>query len=436
MTEATSTDTYTITALSHEGRGITRDAGKTLFVRDALVGETVTIDKRKRRGQFDEANALDILNPASDRVTPPCIHFGICGGCSLQHMTPNAQIKHKESVLLEQLRHFGNTTPDHVAQPLTGPSTHYRQKARLGIKYVFKKNELLIGFRERGGRFLTHMQMCSILDPRIMQGLPPLKDTLLTLSNFKEIPQVEVACGDEQTAFVLRHLSPFTDADLAQLKAFATETNITVYLQPKGPDTVHRFWPEGEARLQYALPEEAITLKFHPCDFTQVNAEINRKMIAQAMAWLNPGTEDRVLDLFCGLGNFSLPLARRSQHVTGVEGCEKMTARAQDNAYLNSLSNVSFYAADLTQDQTNTPWFNSHYDCALIDPPRSGAKEILEQLAALKIPKLLYVSCNPATLARDAQILCDEMGYTLIKAGVMDMFPHTTHVESMALFIR
>ncbi len=422
--------------LSHEGRGVAKYNGKVMFVQDALAGETVTVTNIRRKKQFDEAQVNTVVSPSPERIPPICEHFGMCGGCSLQHFNPTAQIKHKEQVLLEQFTHFGQTTPQQVLPPLTGPTQGYRSKARLGIKYVFKKEKLLIGFRERGGRFLTDMTHCPILAPSIMQALPAFKKTLLSLSDFKQLPQIEVAAGEDHTAFILRHLSPMLPEDLNKLTAFAREENIILFLQPKGPDSIHPLWPEDANYLTYTLPEYNLTFQFHPSDFTQVNMTINRKMIAQALDWLAPAPTEIMLDLFCGLGNFSLPLAKYYQSVVGVEGSDAMQQRASENAHLNHLSNTTFYSADLTQDHTHSPWLNTHYDAVLLDPPRTGAEALLPQLKPLMAKKILYISCNPATLARDAHILVNDMGYELVKVNVMDMFTHTAHVESMALFTR
>jgi len=304
------------------------------------------------------------------------------------------------------------------------------------VRYVTKRDEVLVGFREKRNNFITAIDACVVLDPRVGQRIEALKELIHGLSVYNRIAQIEVACGDDDVALVLRHLDPLSEADREALVAFAQQHDIQIYLQPKGPDTVHRLWPEsGPERLHYRLPESDLEMVFHPMDFTQVNADINQRMIKQAMDWLAPEPESRVLDLFCGLGNFSLPLARHAREVVGVEGDDALVVRARENAEHNGLANARFLATDLQADFTSEPWAREGFDRILIDPPRSGAQEVVETLASAGAEKIVYVSCNPATLARDAGILVGK-GYRLVRAGVMDMFPHTAHVESMALFER
>ena len=427
----------TIEGLSHDGRGVARMEGKTAFVDGALPGETVTARYIDRRRKFDALRTLEVLeNPSAERVEPPCPHADICGGCSLQHLDPQAQIRFKENTLREQFAHFGGIEPQEWAAPLTGERQGYRRKARLGVRYVPKRGEVLVGFREKRNSFITAIDSCAVLDPRVGNAIEDLKSLILGLSVYDRVAQIEVACGDEDAALVFRHLDPLTEADEAALIAFGQAHNLHIYLQPKGPATVHRIWPaEGSERLSYRLPQWDLDLAFHPMDFTQVNADINRRMLDQAMAWLDPQPEDRVLDLFCGLGNFSLPLARRAREVVGVEGEGALVERGQENAERNGLGNCRFRATDLQQDFTHEAWAREGFDRILIDPPRSGAQEVVRHLANAGAERILYVSCNPSTLARDAGELV-ERGYRLVRAGVMDMFPHTTHVESMALFER
>lgn len=423
-----------IDSLSHEGRGLSRIDGKRIFVEGALPGERVRAQFTFTHKKYDEARTLDILQPSPDRVTPPCVHFDICGGCSLQHMSRDAQIAFKQSVLAEQFRHFGGLEPESWLPPLLDETTGYRRKARLGVKYVIKKGELLVGFREKKSSFLADIRSCAILDERIASQLLALREVINGLALRDRIAQIEVAAGDDEVALVFRHMDPMPGSDVQALVAFSAARNWMLYLQPGGPDSVHRVYPEtGEDRLSYALPDFGLRLFFHPMDFTQVNAGINRKMLNLALDLLDPQPGDRVLDLFCGLGNFTLPLATRAAEVIGVEGIQAMADRGMENARRNNLTNVSFYAQDLTQDFSQQPWAKQGFDRLLIDPPRSGAEEVVKYLPKFGAKRIVYVSCNPATLARDAGLLKDA-GYRLLKAGVMDMFTHTTHVESIAVF--
>lgn len=424
----------TVERLSHEGRGVATLEGKIVFIDNALVQEHVLLQFSKRHRRFDEARAIDIEQPSPDRAEPACPHFGVCGGCSLQHMKPSAQIRFKQSFLSEQLQHFGACQPEQWLAPLQADAYGYRRKARLGVRYVNKKNKLLVGFREKNGRYLTDVERCPVLAPTFGEKLTTFAAVLAQLSNYPHIAQVEVAMGDTDAAIIIRHLTDFTEADLTLLRQLAQTEQLALFLQPKGLDSVHKLWPmDGQPYLSYSLPDFDVRLDFHPQDFTQVNLPLNRLMVNQALALLDVQAEDRVLDLFCGIGNFSLPLARKAALVLGVEGDTLMVKRAQHNAAKNALSNCEFLAADLTQQFD----FARHLtiDKVLLDPPRAGALEVLPHLIALQPHKILYVSCNPATLARDAKVLV-EAGYRLSHAGVMDMFPHTAHVESMALFTR
>lgn len=425
-----------IESLSHDGRGIAHDQGKTQFVEGALPGERVLARFTNIRRRFDELRAEEVLEAAPDRVTPPCPHAGICGGCSLQHLDSDAQIRFKEATLREQFAHFGGIAPAQWEAPMRGPSQGYRRKARLGVRYVRKRDEVLIGFREKRNSFIADIDACAVLDPRVGRRLADLRVLVRSLSVYDAIAQIEVACGDDVAALVFRHLRPLTAEDCEKLVSFGQAHDLQIYLQPGGPDSVHRIWPEaGPERMSYRLASLDLTLGFHPMDFTQVNAEINGKMVDRALEWLDPRPDDRVLDLFCGLGNFSLALARRAARVVGIEGDAAMVERGAENARANGLDNVTFGCANLQADFTREPWARDGFDKILIDPPRSGALEIAEYLPAFGAQRIVYVSCNPATLARDAGVLVRH-GYRLVKAGVMDMFPHTTHVESIALFER
>lgn len=423
--------------LSHDGRGIARQDGKTQFVDGALPGETVMAKVVGSRRRFDELRSLDVLEASAERMTPPCEFADLCGGCSLQHMHPDAQIRFKQATLKEQFAHFGGIEPERWIEPLRCASDlGYRRKARLGVRYVPKRESVLVGFREKRNSFLADIDRCRVLDPRIGERITGLRELLYGLEAYNRIAQVEVACGDDEAALVFRNLDPLSIGDQEKLTAFGQAQNLHIYLQPKGPETVHRIWPQGGIeRLSYQLPAFGLSMTFHPMDFTQVNASLNQDMVARAVDWLDLNDEARVLDLFCGLGNFTLPLARTAGQVVGVEGDERMVVRGRENARLNGLENVEFHAANLQGDFTGEPWAKQGFDRILIDPPRSGAEEICHYLAAFGAQRIVYVSCNPATLARDAGVLVSK-GYRLVQAGVMDMFPHTTHVESIALFER
>lgn len=422
-----------IESLSHDGRGIARVEGKTVFVEGALPSETVRFQYTRLHKKYDEAKVVEVIHAAEDRVDAKCQHFGICGGCSLMHLDPAAQLRHKHATLVEQLAHFGQLAPEQWLEPMTGPIWGYRRKARLGVKFVIKKEKVLVGFREKGSPFLAELTQCEVLDPRVGLRLAELGTMIAGLDAFNRIAQIEVAMDDKQTALVFRNLDPLSAEDQQRLIDYGQQNDLWIYQQPGGPDTVSPLWP-ANPQLAYA-PAENIQLAFSPGDFTQVNADINRKMIVDAMAMLELNPLDRVLDLFCGLGNFTLPIAQRVKEVIGVEGESTLVDRARHNAELNGLSNAFFETADLTQMQLKDyPWAAKGFNKVLLDPPRSGAFEVLGQIAALGAEQIVYVSCNPATLARDAGELVNRYGYTLEKAGIMDMFPHTTHVESIACF--
>lgn len=435
-----------IQRLSHDGRGIASIEGKIAFVDGAITGETVLAQFTSRRRQFDELKTVEVLSPSPDRVNPPCEFAGICGGCSMQHIAPAAQIALKQGVLHEQLQHIGDIERFVSIPPLLSQTEGYRRKARLAIRYVHKKESMLVGFREKNSSFIADMSSCAVLNRAVSDLIAPLRTLLLGFEGRLALPQIEVAVGEraevepdgthrpDRVAFIVRHLEPLSDTDLQALLVFAQQHSIDLYLQPKGPDSVHKLWPEDSSqRLYYYLPDYDLRLAFHPADFTQVNGELNRAMIARAMALLDPQAEETVLDLFCGLGNFTLPIARRVKAVVGVEGSQEMVERGTENAMANGIDNARFYSADLTTDFDETTWAKPVYDKILLDPPRSGAIEIIPRLAAFRAKKIVYISCNPATLARDAGELVKH-GYVMSQAGVMDMFPHTGHVESIAEF--
>ncbi len=437
-----------IESASHDGKGVCHVDDLTVFVDGALEGEEITFIYTNKRKNIAEAKVDSIIKPSPLRVEPECAHFSLCGGCSLQHLAADQQILLKQNVLRENLKRLAKAEPESWLEPLTGPYWEYRTKARLGVRFVRKKDKMLVGFREKHSNFLAELSTCKVLHPDIGLHLEDWAQMLRTLSIYDQIPQIELAYGDQQGAFILRHLEPFTEDDLDTLRAFSEQRKIHLYLQPKGPKTITLLYPSIDSdpnktdpnktqmfkSLDYRLEEYDITNHFNPTDFTQVNMDINRKMIALAIELLDPQKDDKILDLFCGLGNFTLPLARKVAQVVGVEGSSDLVIRAKENALSNGIENTEYYAADLFEDCSSMKWAQQSYDRILLDPARSGAKEIIEYLPKLKAHTVVYVSCNPATLARDTEIMVHKNGYTLVSAGVMDMFPHTSHVESIALF--
>jgi len=429
--------------LSHEGRGIATNNGKVTFVEGGLPGEKVRARYRDSRARFDVVEVIEVLTPSIYRTVPRCRYFTVCGGCSLQHLSPQAQIAFKQDLLLEQLAHACGKAPDsfQLLEMLQGENYHYRRKARLAVRYVTRKGGGLVGFREKHGTFITDMTFCEVLVDTLANLIQPLRELVNQLEARQHIPQFEVACGEDgdsrpRVALVMRHLQALGKTDLEGLRQFAVHHGCDFYLQPGSIDSVHRLWPEqGEERLLYRLPEFNLTMQFHPLDFIQVNESVNRQAIALVIELLELDPHDRVLDLFCGLGNFTLPMSRFCQQVIGIEGSAGLVARARDNASFNGIENVSFEVADLCQVKGTEPWYDRGFDKVLLDPPRSGALEIIDWLGRLGARKIVYVSCNPATLARDAAQLL-EQGYVLGRVGVMDMFPHTAHVESIAEFTR
>jgi 23S rRNA (uracil1939-C5)-methyltransferase len=427
-----------ITGISHEGRGIAHINGKITFIENALPGETVLIAYNKKRRCYDEAKSIQILIASPDRIQPECLHYGICGGCSLQHLSNAAQLQHKEKTLLEQFNHFAGIKPKSLLPPLTAASWGYRRRARLGVKYVTKKQAVLVGFREKNGRYLAELQACKTLDPRVGQLLVPLQQLIRTLKAFEAIPQIEAALGDDMLALVFRHLVPLDSSDQIKLKNFAEHHQLQLYLQPGNENTTHCIWPEKPKLLSYRLENKgykSLELLFEPKHFVQINADINQAMIKRAMELLSPNFSDRILDLFCGLGNFSLPLATRCQFVVGIEGYTELVERAKANALHNAINNTHFYTADLTASIQKENWAQQTFNKILLDPPRSGALEIIQQIAHWDVERIVYVSCNPASLARDAGELVKQ-GYSLQQVGIMDMFPQTHHSEAICLFTK
>lgn len=418
-----------ITGLSHEGRGIAHVQGKTTFLAGGLPGESVEFIYLKRRSQLDEGQVTRLLSTAPERTSPVCPHFGLCGGCKLQHLQHLAQVKSKQHILLEQLQHIGGVQPLMVLPPLIGPPTGYRHRARLGVKFVSAKNKVLVGFHENNGRYLADMNSCAVLHPSIGERITDLAQLVQSLAAYRTIPQIEVSVGDTDTALLFRHLQPLCLEDLQRLRQFGEKHGWQIHLQPSGVDSVHCLYPSTEPPL-LSYHVENIELCFQPTDFTQVNPTINRLMVAQALQLLQPQSHEIFLDLFCGIGNFTLPLALQCQKILGIEGQAKAVQRAIANAQHNHITNAEFLVGDLTKDNS---FLNQKIDKILLDPPRTGAWELVKVLPALKPKVILYVSCNPATLARDSKELVRQ-GYQLSKVGVMDMFPHTSHMESMALF--
>lgn len=424
-----------IVDLTHDGRGVTSQGEKKVFVHGALPGERVMVRITGRRRNFDEGEVVDVIEPSPDRVEPRCPHFGQCGGCSLQHLDPDRQIESKQNTLFQNLERIGKVTAETAWEPLTGPQWHYRRKARLSVRYVHKKERVLVGFRERNGRYVADIGECHVLDKRIADRLLDLSGLIGGMDARQTIPQLEVSCGDSQCALVFRHMEPLSAPDIEKLQEFARDSGIAVLLQPSGPASIHCLEP-ASLDLNFELPAYQMRLAFGPSDFIQVNAGMNQKMIERALELLQPGRDDRVLDLFCGLGNFTLPIASLAGEAVGIEGDAELVRKATENARQNQVGNAVFHVADLGEDPGSAPWLRQRYDKILIDPPRSGAEFILPHIAASGADRVVYVSCHPASLARDAGILVHQHGFRLMGAGVMDMFPHTGHVESIALFER
>lgn len=422
--------------LSHDGRGVARregEGGKVTFVSGALPGEVVMAEQTARSRHFDEARTTEVVQASADRVQPRCPHFGTCAGCVLQHLAEDQQIVAKQRVLMDNLQRIGHVHPLQVLPPLVGESWGYRRKGRFSVRRVEKKDKTLVGFREQDPRFVADLQQCLTVIPQIGGKVEVLSTFIESLDGKRDIPQIEFIGGDDAIALTVRHLQPLSDGDRQAWAAFGQAHGFAIYLQPGGLDSVHPLDGQG-VPLSFRLAPWDVELAFRPLDFIQVNATLNEKMIALALQLLEPGSDERVLDLFCGLGNFTLPLARLVREVVGVEGEAGLVARARENAERNGLANASFHAADLTQDQRQASWMREGFDKLLLDPPRSGAIDVLQQLPLKQFKRIVYVSCHPGSLARDAGYLVNEQGFTLVSAGAMDMFPHTAHVESIAVF--
>lgn len=428
-----------ILGITHDGRGIADVSGKKVFVDGALAGERVRFLRLRRRKNFDEARLEAVLEPSPDRVEPRCAVYGICGGCSLQHLAAERQIEAKQQVLLDNLERIGGVTPERVLEPLRGPAWNYRRRARLGVRYVQGKGRVLVGFRERFKPYVTDTGRCEVLAEPVGGLLGELAELICALSVREQIPQIEVAVGDNLIALVLRVLETPSAEDEARLRGFAEAHELRFFLQTGGADTV-RPLPDADGGLpeplRYELPEFDLSIRFRPLDFIQVNGALNRALVSRAVELLEPGPEERVLDLFCGIGNFTLPLARRAGEVLGIEGSADLVRRAEENAAANGLGNAAFLNRDLAEPDPGEDWLRSDWDRVLLDPARPGADALARHFAERPPRRLVYVSCHPGTLARDAGTLTASGRLGLSAAGVLDMFPHTSHMESVAVFDR
>ncbi|WP_018151287.1 23S rRNA (uracil(1939)-C(5))-methyltransferase RlmD [Leeia oryzae] len=436
-----------VESLDHEGHGVAHVEGKTIFIDGALTGETVEYSSYRKKPAFENAQISRVLSESSQRVTPKCQHFGVCGGCSMQHLEASAQVAAKQRVLEDNLWHIGKVKAERILPAIYGPTWGYRHRARLSARYVEKKGGMLVGFHEKRSSFIADMTKCEILPPHVSALLVPLRGLIAGLSISRRMPQVELAVGDKVTALVLRNMDPITPEDEARLADFAAKHSkphpIQFWLQPKGPDTVFPLCPADAPKLTYTLPEFGIEMPYKPTEFTQVNPFINRVMVRRAIDLLDPQPGEAIADMFCGLGNFTLPIARRGAEVLGMEGSRQLCERAVENATHNGLQDKTrFTEANLFEMTEEGFLALGDFDRMLIDPPRDGAMELVKSIGlamqrrpdALK--RIVYVSCNPATLARDANVLVHVHGYKLKAAGIVNMFPHTAHVESMAWFER
>ena len=439
-----------VDSLDLEAQGVARRSdGKVVFIEGALPGEVVTCSSGRSKNNWEQGVMTALQRESSQRVRPACAHFGLhagaCGGCKMQHLHPMAQVAIKQRVLEDNLWHLAKVKPDQMLRPIEGPAWGYRHRARLSVRYVPKKGAVLVGFHERKSRYVADMQVCPVLPPAVSAMLMPLRELIGAMDQRDRLPQIELAMGDHVIALVLRHLEPLTEADLQRLRAFGQAHGVQWWLQPKGPDTVHRL-DDGGPELAYSLPEFGVRLPFRPTDFTQVNAAINRVLVVRALQLLQVSLHERVIDWFCGLGNFSLPLATQAAQVLGIEGSEALVQRARDNAAHNGLAaKVRFEARDLFTLSATDLVAQGPADRWLVDPPREGAFALAKALADVHAApvagwepprRIVYVSCNPATLARDAGLLVHQAGYRCTHAGVVNMFPHTAHVESIAVFDR
>lgn len=435
--------TVTIESVDYEGKGIARIEGKTVFVYGALAGEEVLIEIVKRKPSFDKAKLVEIIQASPKRVTPDCPNYGVCGGCSMQHVSFDEQIRIKQQVLTDNLQHLGNVVAEEIMSPLAGVPWGYRHRARLSARYVAKKGGALVGFREKGAPYVLDMHQCLILPAHVSALITPLRELVSGLSIRDRVPQIEVAVGTQITILVIRNMDALNPEDEQLVRQFieqysSLESPLQIWLQPKGPETCYPFYPVDAPKLSYTIQRFSLDMPYNPSEFTQVNPYINEEMLALSMELLAPQAHEVIADFFCGIGNFTLPIARMAKQVVGIEGADALVKRAKQNAIHNGLGDkVAYQVCNLfTIDDV---WLQKlgHFDKWLIDPPRDGAFELVKSITPQTAPKrIVYVSCNPATLARDAGVLVHTHGYRLLKAGVMNMFPHTSHVESIALFER
>jgi len=426
-----------IESLDHEGRGVAHVEGKTVFVDGALPLERVEFAAYRRKPNYELAQTVAILRPSAWRTEPGCRYFGICGGCSMQHLDARAQAATKQRVLEDALWHIGRTRPELIDAPILGPEWGYRHRARLSVRLVPKKGGVLVGFHERRSSYVADMLSCPVLPRAVSDLLPALRELVAGSSLPDRLPQIELAVAEDAIALCMRILQPLQPADEARIREFADRHRVRIYLQTGGPDTATLFHPPDAGALAYRLPEFDVELRFRPTDFTQVNHALNRVLVRRAVGLLDPRPGERIADLFCGLGNFSLPIARRGARVVGIEGNAGLVRRAAENAALNGLAeSTRFEALDLFAIDAAALAGLGRFDKMLIDPPREGAIEVVKALGEDAPRRIVYVSCNPATLARDAAVLIREQGYALRRAGIANMFPHTSHVESIALFER
>lgn len=446
----------TVESLDLEAQGVAHRAdGKVVFIEDALPGEQVRVNVTRRKNNWEQATMAERRQESSQRVTPRCAHFGLCGGCKMQHFHPSAQVAVKQRVLEDNLWHLGKVRAERLLRPIEGPTWGYRYRARLSVRHVVKKGTVLVGFHERKSRYVADMGVCEVLPPHVSALLMPLRQLIGSMDQRDRLPQIEVAVGTQVTVLVFRHLEPLTAADTQRLRDFAAahgpagsgQQTLSWWLQPKGPDTVHPL-DDSLPGLDYTLPEFGITMPFKPTDFTQVNHAINQVLVGRALRLLDARRDERVIDWFCGLGNFTLPLATQAREVLGIEGSETLVARSLENARFNGVAErTSFVARNLFEITPQELASYGHADKWLVDPPREGAFALAKAIADLHqdpslvpgwVPprRIVYVSCNPATLARDAGLLVHQGGYRCVLAGAVNMFPHTAHVESMAVFER
>lgn len=429
----------TINSIAHDGRGVGRgEDGKVVFVDYALPGETVMFEAVENRKSFLFGTTIEILESSEHRVEPKCEVFGQCGGCVLQHLEESVQIRYKQQQLLENFKKIGDVQPENLLQPMTGKHWGYRRRARLGVKFVPKKGGVIVGFRERNSGYIQPTASCEVLCPKVSKLLPSLREMFENISCKDRIPQVEISVADNAIAFIVRHLETLLQSDLDVLSAYAKQHQLQLFLQPGNLKSVHPLYPKNPDPLYYDFDEFDVRIEFLPTDFIQVNSGINLQLVSKTVDLLALEDTDRVLDLFCGVGNFTLPLAKKSAHIVGVEGDTALVKRAQHNQHLNQIENATFHFGDLFNEDmqvgTHGDWLNQKFDKILLDPPRSGAAEMIRRLPQFEAKKVVYVSCGPATLARDAGVMVHQHGYRLTHAGVIDMFPHTAHVESIAVF--